>query len=494
MEMLFNAFLLIRKRGPMSFPLFVEDLNSEDQERIYNDTLIEPRVESDIPKSVMANLPAAAAGMLNKTAEAFSFLKIDDAGSTTKQIRLPFFYARETLGEESVPGEGCWKPFCDERLKTPTITLRPYQTGVIDTAMGHLNTIGTTTIVLPPGAGKTILGVYLASLLGLKTAYIYPSKLSSLKGQWSTSHEKVFPEIEKIVKDNILFPPEPAKAPKHKYKNIDTFNFILTSDLRVASITDDMVSQIGTVVIDEGHMLCTKSRVDPLLRFSPKYIIVLSATPVRPDGNHRMLHLLAGPHGIFEKSKTSFKLYRNKVDIFTPERLSKAGVTDYAAFCNGLADSEEYNNAILNAVVSNPHRKIIILTKLVSHVERLTDLFRKNGIECDTMFGKKQTHSDTSVLIGTTHKISTGYDVATTVVDFNGVAADTLILTHGVKRWQNFEQSKGRVMRAGSNNEPAIIWMCTRNKILCRHLSGLKKYIGETGGTIFNMPENNLIK
>jgi superfamily II DNA or RNA helicase len=471
-----SGFLIVGLRLKiMAFPLFIDDITAEEKQKIYDETLIRPTLQG-------SGEAVSAAG-----APAFSFFKFS---AEKKQVSLPFQYARAFLGAESVPGEDVkWKALSPS-LVSSVIFRGEEQSKIVKEALAQLKEHHTTSIVVPPGFGKTIIGVHLASILKLKTAYIYPSNISSLSQQWITTHEKVF--MGGVIKpSSILLPPIPSKAAQFPWDDTASlFDFILTPDSRVVSIPEAISKQIGTLVLDESHLLCTRNRVAPLLHFTPKYIIVLTATPERNDECHSMLELLVGKHRVYKKPNSEFIVCKKTVDVFIPEKkITYAGrqdVLNYSAFCADLAQSVEFNQAIVDTVVAAlvQDRKIIILSKLVSHVEDLKKMLAARGVACETIHGNQKTHKDTKVLIGTTKKIATGYDVATATSDFGGVAADTLILTHGVKNWQTFEQSKGRIMRSGAKNTPLIFWMCTKNNILNRHLSGLKKYIIDTGGKV----------
>ena len=67
--------------------------------------------------------------------------------------------------------------------------------------------------------------------------------------------------------------------------------------IRKASMmkNEDFVN-IGTVIIDEAHIATVTAFTQTLLKFQPRYLIGLSATPDRPsDGLHSIFNFYFGP-------------------------------------------------------------------------------------------------------------------------------------------------------------------------------------------------------
>jgi len=264
---------------------------------------------------------------------------------------------------------------------------------------------------------------------------------------------------------------------------------------RPMGLSTEVREQIGTLILDEVHLGCIPSAVEAILAFSPKYVIALTATLERDDGNHEMVKLLTGCELAFVPPTRPYRLVSFQTDVRATEKMSMLGTLDYGALCGELAGSEDYNESIVNIVVNNPTRKYILLCKLVTHAQTLSDMINERGIKSDTMAGSKKTYADCKALVGTYSKISVGFDAATFCSDFDGVSPDCLILCATTKKWQTYTQSVGRVMRAKDGVVPIVVWMLSRNAITTRHLGGLKKYIQSTEGTIekrvkpFHAPE-----
>ena len=340
---------------------------------------------------------------------------------------------------------------------------------IIDQAYQQLLKHSYTTLGVPPGTGKTIMGALLSYLMGYVTM-VYCNR-STIAKQWVTTFSKCFPSAI----DKIWLVGE-DKEPK------DIPYFIICMDGRTDMLPAHILSAIGMLIIDEAHMFCTPSRVKCLLKCQPRYIVLESATLEREDGMHLMVQSMAGTHGVFKISNQPYLVYKVKTFCYIELVQNRFG-NDFGKMSKSLAESQERNKLIVSIVTTNIHRKFIILSKLQDHVKLLEDIFTKIGIKVGTLYGSKSKYSDSPVLIGTIPKIGTGFDENTACDDFQGVASDTLILCHSVKNWRLFEQLRGRCMRSKS---PIVIWLADPISTIDNHFRELKSWIKETNGTIID--------
>jgi len=349
--------------------------------------------------------------------------------------------------------------------------LRSEQIAPATEAYEQLQIFGTTTLGLEPGAGKTYCGIWLAYMLGLMFVIIVPRETLVL--QWLATIITCVPALA----DNIWMPginePPTSGIPAG----------IIALDTRVEKIPDEYRRYVGTLIVDEAHMLCTPTRVDTLLSFEPQYIIMETATLERDDGLHSMVQAIAGTHGVFKVATAPYTVIRLETEIKVEDTYGQRG-RDFGDLCKKLAESEDNNAIVLDIVRTNPHRKYIILTKLADHATQLKDWFNTMGITADTMTRSKKSYVDSTVLVGTMPKIGTGFDEQNSCPAFKGRKSDVLILFHSVKRWQSFEQFRGRVMRS---DNPIVVWMHGKNVIPRNHLRDLLPWIAETNGTVIPM-------
>jgi len=299
--------------------------------------------------------------------------------------------------------------------------------------------------------------------------------------QWYKTFSKCMPSYEQYIWIvGECPPPEDGSIPA----------FIICMDERVDKIPDHILKSIGMLIIDEAHMFCTPSRVKCLLKCQPLYVILESATLERDDGMHAMVQSMAGFHGVFMISKDPYLFYSIETNAQVQLVKNKFG-NDFGKLCESLSMSEQRNNKIVSIVAQNPHRKFIILSKLADHVELLEKFFQINGIKAGTLYRSKSTYSDSPVLIGTMPKMGTGFDEANACEDFQGKTSDVLILAHSVKKWQQYEQFRGRVMRCKA---PIVIWLNDPNSTTRKHLEELRPWILKTNGTIIPIHHNGIIQ
>lgn len=412
-----------------------------------------------------------------------------------KAVRLPYRYACTILNKMANqdkphlqvvwgPGERleCKSGTVEVKEWTPKFQgeLRDYQIGPAQEAYTQLFTYGTTTLGLPPGFGKTIVGVWLWYLT--KYAGIVFVHRDTIARQWIKSFTKCVPELE----GKIWFVGETSLTPG----TIPPVTICL--DGRIDQVPEYVRKAIGTAIFDEFHLLCTPdraprgamngnpARIGCLLALEPRYVIAETATLERDDGMHAMAHCIVGTHGVFRVSTQPYAVLSIETGIFVEEKKTSWG-TSFDGICKGLSASQERNLMIVDIILSNPHRKTIILTRLAPHVELLQQYLTHYGVKCATLYRSKSTYSDSPVLIGTVPKVGTGFDEENACEDFQGHKADVLILAHSVKKWQLFEQLRGRVMRSDA---PIVIWFNDKNQMIRRHLRGLEGWIANTNGTL----------
>lgn len=376
-------------------------------------------------------------------------------------IRIPFKIA--TLFTKKYPNDHLHHSKLDVKS---CLDLRDYQRSVCDGAEEIIRRSRTVTLALPPGFGKTILGATLVSRLGWKSVVLVPSL--TLVGQWGETFKRTLPDASIWLVDTKKLPDESP-------------DIIVSLDRRANKIPESWRKERGIMIIDEAHMMCSEIRIKPLLLFEPRYIIAETATPYRSDGMYAMMHSLVGKVEIKAPPRQGFRSIKINVPVLVDESPSPKGGVNYGALCASLSVNDEYNRSIVGVVMSNPHRKYIILTRLVDHARVLTDLLRAEGVTADYLTGSRREYQDSTVLIGTMTKIGVGFDEATASSTFAGRKSDTLILAHSIKQEGQLVQYLGRVMRSLN---PLLLWIIPRNAICGRHYSGLKKAMIARGGVL----------
>ncbi|CAH6418737.1 A18 transcript termination helicase [uncultured virus] len=353
-------------------------------------------------------------------------------------------------------------------------TLRDYQVEPAMEAHKQLFTYGTTTIGLPPGFGKTMIGMWLWYLAGVVGLFIMHR--DTIARAWMKTVIKCVPDLAPYVWFvGESAPPAPGTIPP----------IIICMDGRMSKIPSYIKKAVGFLCIDEVHLFCTPGRVHCFLdpEINPRYVVVESATVERDDGMHSMVHAVVGMHGVFRVSSQPYHVIQIETGILVEEKRTSWG-TSFDEMCKQLAASQARNLMMVDIVISNPHRKFIILTRLADHVELIEAFMQHYGIKVGTLYKSKSTYSDSPVLIGTMPKMGTGFDEANACDDFQGDESNVLIMAHTVKKWQLFEQLRGRIMRSRA---PVVLWLADKNKMGRRHLKGLEPWIENTNGKLIQI-------
>jgi hypothetical protein len=394
--------------------------------------------------------------------------------SDKKFIRLPYHFGCCLLGKIFNLDKPHMKVIENKDDHPFMIPLREHQIPHIKESLEYLNTYNTTILGVPPGEGKTIMGTRLWYDCGDAGLFLVP--MTILFKSWMTTFSKCVPSLIKyiwVVGENG--PPAPGEIPA----------IILCLDTRINKIPEYIMKAIGTLIIDEAHMLCTPTAVECLLACEPKKIIILTATLERPNSMEHMIYRMVGQHGVFKISTAPYLVIRVFTGVKVEEEFNEKGQfkgsVNSGKLYESLSQSEERNNIIIDIIKSNQHCKFIVLSKRVEHVAILYQNLLEEGITCDTLAGDKSVYYDSRALVGTMPKMGTGFDEENACEDYQGIKSNVEILAHSVKEWQAFEQYRGRVMRSSF---PIIIWFEDDHKMCKNHWKGLTSWINETNGTI----------
>lgn len=216
----------------------------------------------------------------------------------------------------------------------------------------------------------------------------------------------------------------------------------------------ELVKNYGQIIVDECHHLSAVSFEALLRSSSARYVLGLTATPIRRDGQHPIIFMQCGPirHTATRPASAPHDL------SVTPRMLTGPIVVPEGSgiqeVFRQLADDSRRAAAIVSAVVNayRHGRKVLVLTQRTEHVEKL-DLALKEHVEnLYTLHGrmpKKQRASLIStleslpedaprVLLATGTLIGEGFDHP---------PLDTLVLAMPISWRGILQQYAGRLHR-----------------------------------------------
>jgi len=348
-----------------------------------------------------------------------------------------------------------------------TGTLRPNQIPVEAEAWAQLERYGTSTLGLYPGFGKTILGAMLASRAKLMTCILVHREILTV--QWKKTFEDNTNARVWIVGERN---PPPV------------CDVIICMDTRWDKIPQQMRDAIGFLIIDEAHAFCTPTHVGCLLAFHPKYILAESASLFRDDNLHSMIYAICGDHGVFRESNKPFNVMKIMTNTKPIRRYRKYGgkqVVDYSHLVETTLTDQRRNRIILEIVARNTQFKILILTSLRDHATFLNTAIEQMGIPSDYLCGTKRGYTDSTVLVGTTSKIGTGFDPATSCPTYAGRPFDLLLLVCSIKKASMLTQNIGRIFRS---EFPTVMHFVDNDDIFKGHWYKARKWYLTHGGII----------
>ena len=271
--------------------------------------------------------------------EAFKVCAEDD----NKYVCVPFSYAYQnpsiSLGikNEGHPKAGDY---------TFDMSLNNVQEEVKEEIYDILNRTKSILISLYTGAGKSLLAIFLASKLHYKTMII--CHRLTIMSQWKESIQRSCP----LAKVQIVEGKDALK---------EDMDFYIMNITNVQKKSQKELSDIGVLIVDEAHCMCTDNTCQSLLDFYPKYLIGLTATPENVKNN--LLHYFYGSEWVIRKMFRPHNVYLIE-SLFKPEMKDNGrGTIDWNSVLQSQALSTDFNQIIIEIVKYFRNRTFFILCK-----------------------------------------------------------------------------------------------------------------------------------
>jgi len=335
--------------------------------------------------------------------------------------------------------------------------LREGQTEVKKEAIKVLSKKGSVMISAYPGFGKTALSINISISIKFKTLVVVHRVV--LINQWEDSLKKFCPDatIQKL-------------GSKSNKKDAD---YYIINAINVPKLGNDFFSDIGTVIIDEAHLIMAEKLSQCMQNLQPRYLIGLTATPYRPDGLNILLELYFGSYKIMRKLYRKHTVYKISTGFSPRIELTKTGRINWNVILDEQANNVARNEIIIDILKKHNDRNFMVLTKRISQAGYLFERLKEEGEKVTTLIGSQQDfNSDARILIGTVGKIGVGFDHD---------KLNALLLASDVEEY--FIQYLGRVFRT-KEVEPIIFDIVDKNGILEKHFNTRRKIYHEHGGLV----------
>jgi len=348
--------------------------------------------------------------------------------------------------------------------------LRSDQIEICLQAEEQLHQFKTTTLWVYPGAGKTVMGLFLALKFRDTRQILIALTSTTLITSWKGTIEQFCPNASTFVVP-------PTTLSKKQMDQLEKADIIICLDGRIHHLPEKILNDIGVLIVDEAHTWCnTQRRVDNLLSIRPRYIILETATFLKDNGMHRLLHVIAGTHHIRREFNQKVIVTRVLTDLKVAEKMTDK--SNISLFRQLLVNHPDYNQLIYDQILKKLPQKILVLTWLTSHVESLYSFLLSKNICVSCMYAHKKNYDECDVLIGTIGKIGVGFDEKTICNNFNGKRLSVVLLPLSIKDNALLEQCLGRALRSDSAEFVLFIenhylsmnhwrknynWFCNRN-------------------------------
>jgi superfamily II DNA or RNA helicase len=231
----------------------------------------------------------------------------------------------------------------------------------------------------------------------------------------------------------------------------------------------DIVAEYGQVIVDECHHVSAFSFERVLRKVKAKYVVGLTATPIRKDGHHPIILMQCGPIRFHVSSRKQAAASRFKYEVvprfteFTvPPEWQGIGIQDiYTALVNDESRTDLIVADVVNAIEDG--RFPLLLSERTDHLQILLERLQKRVPNIFVMkggMGKKQRDALASsigalgedqqrLIIATGRYIGEGFDNA---------LLDTLFLAMPISWRGTLQQYVGRLHRLHENKHVVRVY------------------------------------
>ncbi len=347
----------------------------------------------------------------------------------------------------------------DERFGGVTINvifkgeLRPLQ----QEAAQQLFTHGYGILSAPTAFGKTVIAAWLIANRKVNTLVLVHRR--QLMDQW---RERLALFLGRPLE-------EIGQMSGGKKKVTGSIDIGLIQSLNRKGEVKDMVAEYGQIIVDECHHIPAFTFEQVLKQVKAKYIVGLTATPIRKDGHHPIILMQCGPIRFRESAKkqaaarpfehvvitrhTNFRMAGESADVKIQDI--------YAALVLDKDRNELIFDDLLKALETG--RSPLLLTERVEHLEQLAEQPKgvaQNIIVLKGGMGSKQRKamadqikaipdSKERVILSTGRYIGEGFDDA---------RLDTLFLAMPISWRGTLQQYVGRLHRLHDNKRVVQVY------------------------------------
>jgi superfamily II DNA or RNA helicase len=331
--------------------------------------------------------------------------------------------------------------------------LTPQQLDAAEAILAHDNGI----LCAATAFGKTVVGAWLVAARGVNTLVLVHRR--QLMDQWR----------ERLAAFLDLPPAAIGVVGGGRARPTGAIDVAVIQSLNKKGVVADLVADYGHVIVDECHHLSAFSFEQVLKQVRAKYVVGLTATPVRRDGHHAIITMQCGPIRFRTDAKVqaAARTFAHRVVIRS------------TGFAISAAEGDAGIQAIYSALAADPGRKELIvadvlasvaagrsplvLTERIEHRDALAAALGESAATVFTVSGgmgtkKRRTIAEAMaalppeaprVIVATGRCVGEGFDDA---------RLDTLFLAMPVAWRGTLQQYAGRLHREHAGKADVIIY------------------------------------
>jgi len=262
--------------------------------------------------------------------------------------------------------------------------LREEQEALVRDLAPHDNGV----LVAPTGFGKTTIAAWVIARRGVNTLILVHRKL--LMEQW---REQLALFLGLEGRNIGLF------ASGQKKKTTGTLDIALIQSLQRKGEVSDLIAEYGQIIVDECHHIPAFSMERVVRKAKAKYVLGLTATPVRRDGHHPIIMMQCGPirANVNAKDVSSRRPFHHCVVFRKTDFMLRSDIEDATihALYKLLVNDASRNQLIIQDVKDavGRGRSPLVLSERTEHIELIVAELEKsvqNIIVLKGGMGKKQ--------------------------------------------------------------------------------------------------------
>ncbi|HEX7762015.1 MAG TPA: DEAD/DEAH box helicase family protein [Cellvibrio sp.] len=270
--------------------------------------------------------------------------------------------------------------------------LRTDQEVAVSTMLKH----DVGVLCAPTAFGKTVTAAAIIAQRGVNTLILVHR--TELLKQWQERLQSFLTNEKGVVGKGVV-----GVIGGGKNKPTGKIDIAVMQSISRQGEINSIVEKYGQVIVDECHHIGAFSFDAILKQIKAKYVLGLTATPIRRDGQQPIIFMQCGPirHTATKSDNAPNDL--EVIPISSPNRIElpqDAGIQDvFRHLANDIERTEKIVTETLNAF--NFGRKVLVLTERTEHLDIISDALTERVPAHFVLHGrmsKKQRATTTSAL------------------------------------------------------------------------------------------------